>query len=109
MSLTRMLAGASLAVVWASVYAQASSPRPDPLDPNAPTTTLTVPRTFDEYVPYKEPKVVPWKDTNAAVSPASGAPVSDMGTMKMPQPAPARAVPVRPMPAGPADHSDHKM
>ncbi|GAB7547726.1 hypothetical protein [Cupriavidus sp. 8B] len=136
MSLTRMLAGASLAVVWASVFAQASTPRPDPLDPNAPTTTLTVPRTFEEYIPYKDPKVVPWKDTNAAVSGdgmagmahgAAGGMKHDMGTMKMPgasspaAPMPGHTMPMGPVdkslpeggpspaPGGNADHSNHKM
>jgi len=139
MSLTRLLAGASLAVVSTSVFAQASVPRPDPLDPNAPTTNLTVPRTFDEYVPYREPKVMPWQDTNVAVSPASavqsegaghGAHAGtkhDMGKMKMPEasapttPKPAGATQAEPghksptdshspqAPAGDTDHLNHKM
>ena len=100
---------------------------------NAPSTTLIVPRTFEEYIPYKDPKVAPWKDTNAAVSGdgmagmAHGAAGHDMGTMKMPgasSPAasmPGHAMPMAPMdksrpeakpspaPAGNADHSNHKM
>jgi len=131
MSPTRLLAAASLAVVWASVFAQASTPRPNPLDPNAPTTNLTVPRTFDEYLPYKEPKVAPWRETNAAVSSASGVPSGgaddgagadvkhDMGKMKAHEAAhPAQTEPAAgllpegkslPAPAGNTGHSSHKM
>jgi len=136
MSPTRLLAGASLALVWASVFAQASAPRPDPLDPSAPATNLTVPRTFDEYLPYQEPKVAPWRDTNSAVSPTAGvqgggmnhgggaAMKHDMGKMSRPAaspaPAPEAARPAsaegtppdgntRHAPAGHAGHANHQM
>lgn len=134
MSLTRMLAGASLAVVASLAVAQGATSRPDPLDPNAPPTSLAVPRTFDEYMSYKDPKVVPWKDTNAAVSTngAAGKGDTDHGGMKhdMDTMAPAGAsspaapVPSHAMPRGSAaqpskdgktdrapatDHSTHKM
>ncbi len=127
MSPTHVLTFVSLTFVSTLALAQASAPRPDPLDPNAPATRLTVPKTFDEYVPYKEPKVGPWKDTNAAVSSdgMAGMDHSKMGDMKMaPQPGgggqmQGHSMPVAPVaqpsqggktgqePAQGSDHSKH--
>lgn len=51
----RLLACAGLALVPVLAIAQASALRPDALDPDAPTTSLEVPRSFDEHAPFKEP------------------------------------------------------
>lgn len=136
MSPTRVLTVVSLTFVSTLALAQASLHRPDPLDPDAPTTRLTVPKTFDEYVPYKEPKVGPWKDTNAAVSTDGMAGMDhskmagmkyDMGDMKtVPQRASGSQMQGHSMPVAPtaqpsqggntsqkptqnSDHSTHKM
>jgi len=112
MSPTRVLTFVSLTFVSTLALAQASVPRPDPLDPNAPASRLAVPRTFDEYVPYTEPKVGPWKDTNAAVSSDGMAGMDhskmgdmkhDMGDMKTaPQPAGGSQMQGHSMPMAPA-------
>lgn len=102
MSPTRLLALASLAFVPALALAQ-GQPRPDPLDPNAPTTALNVPRTFDDYARYQDPKVTRWQDTNkAAADDARGGMPHDMHDMA---PAPASA----PKPASSGGHAGHKM
>lgn len=57
--------------VAGSVAAQGAQ-RPDPKDPKAPAPAVTYRSSFEEYRPYTEPELVPWRRANEEVGAAGG-------------------------------------
>ncbi len=94
----------ALAPPWALAQGAASAPAaapPDPLNPAAAVPVVSAPRTFDSYHAYRDIGPAPWRETNAAVSPKSGAASGHEGHAGHAMPASAPAA----SPAKPAGES----
>jgi len=64
----------ALASPWALAQGASALAAPlDPLNADAAVPAVSAPRTFDSYHAYRESGPAPWRETNAAVMPKSGA------------------------------------
>lgn len=78
MAAAPLLALTALASPWALAQgASAPAASPDPLSADAAVPVAAAPRTFDSYHAYRDTGPAPWRETNAAVTPTSGASTHD--------------------------------
>ncbi|MCO5399240.1 hypothetical protein [Ralstonia soli] len=72
------LALLALASPWALAQGvSAPAAAPDPLNADAVVPAAAAPRTFDSYHAYRDTGPASWHETNAAVTPKSGASAHD--------------------------------